>query len=260
MQLRSNTWEKDLCAPPPRVRGMAQNTFIKTRGNNLTRPEHTSRHNVLTKHFHMARLQPDFSLRAKALWVVSWLFLWPPQWSQFPVRSYSVSVCVIRPAGISSSHLTEKRDPEKQSFQLPGQVQKPWPAYSRSSFIQSQRTINPTSKFIMDNPARQNAAMVEHMFNSLLCSWGRTAHGANLTIWEIDKHSKLPGNARHNKKRLEGNSMCESCLALTDMGVFLKRRGTWRCTSCQIVILIVWVPNKLRLYILLARPKQNYGG
>lgn len=93
MQLRSNTWKKDLCTPRLCVCGMAQNMFIKTRANNLTRPEHTSRHNVLTKHFHMAWLQPDFSLRAKALWVVSWLFLWPPQWSQFPVRSYSVSVC-----------------------------------------------------------------------------------------------------------------------------------------------------------------------
>lgn len=102
-----------------RWHAMAQNTFIKTHGNNLTHPEHTSRHNVLTKHFHMAWLQPDFSLRAKALWVVKWLFLWPPQWSWFPVRSYSVSVCVIRSAGISSSHLTVKRDQQKPTTVIP---------------------------------------------------------------------------------------------------------------------------------------------
>lgn len=107
--------------------------YKKTRGNILTHLEHTSRHNVLTKHFHMAWLQPDFSLRAKALWVVKWLFLWPPQWSWFPARSYSVSVCVIRSAGISSSHLTEKRDLQKHKTVIPAAWSgtKPWPAYSR---------------------------------------------------------------------------------------------------------------------------------
>lgn len=140
-----------------------------------------------------------FSPWAKALWAVKWLFcVWkPPVIMTFSNSFCYEPTCAICPAHISNSHLTEKPDPEL--FQLPEQVQKPPDQhYSRSSFIQSQRTINPSFKFIMVSPARQNAATAEHVFNGLWC--GRTPHGACLTIWEIDEHSKLPGKSMAQKK------------------------------------------------------------
>ncbi len=97
--MRLNAWKKDLCAPRLRACGMAQNTF-KTHGSNRTRREHTSRRNVLTKHFHMVWLQPDFSLCAKALWAVKCLFSDRPALvitTSSKVLRYA-SACVIQPA------------------------------------------------------------------------------------------------------------------------------------------------------------------
>lgn len=60
------------------------------------------------------------------------------------------------------THLTEEKDLKKHNAVIPAAWSgtETQPAYSRSSFIQIQRTINPTSKWIMANPARQNVCSV----------------------------------------------------------------------------------------------------